>query len=59
MKRLSSLRNLTVPQLSELQSAAQPSPLTLLPSSHTSPPSSTPSPQKGTVQSVRQALGVG
>src|SRR5512146_2313383 len=43
---------------SDLQSAAQPSPPTLLPSSQTSPPSRMPSPQAGTVQSVRHIEGV-
>lgn len=45
-------------QLSDPQLAAQPSPPTVLPSSQTSPPSRTPSPHAGTVQSRRHAEGV-
>src|SRR6476659_3371312 len=43
---------------STVQWALHPSQLAVLPSSHASPPSTTPSPHRGRVQSVRQASGV-
>src|SRR5262249_10828160 len=43
-------------QRSRRQFDAQPSPSSVLPSSHTSPPSRMPSPQRGTPQVLRQAV---
>src|SRR4029079_9813306 len=45
-------------QGTDAQSAAQPSPAVVLPSSQASPPSQMPSPQRGTVQFARHVVEV-